>query len=53
MKVMLSMNDPQYLDSTNETAFLNIEGYEMASVVFDRSAGTFENYTAMAGVLGL
>ena len=53
MKVMLSMNGPQYLDSANETAFLSIEGYKTANMVFDRSVGTFENYTAMAGVLGL
>ncbi|KLO15009.1 hypothetical protein SCHPADRAFT_927525 [Schizopora paradoxa] len=53
LEVTLSMNNPQYLDSANETAVLELYGSQTVSFVFERATGTFENYTEMVKVLGI
>jgi len=53
LQVTLSMNAPSYLDSGNETASLDLKNSDTASFVFERSAGSFSNYTEMVKVVGL
>jgi len=51
LQVMISENAPRYLDSANKTVVLNLTDSESTTFVFQRSGGSFANYTQMVGEL--
>ncbi|KLO10075.1 hypothetical protein SCHPADRAFT_535204 [Schizopora paradoxa] len=53
VRVTISESGPRYLDSLNMTALLDLSNASSRTFLFNRSAGTFENYTAMVEALGV